>query len=73
MKIEIEISEAAVSRILRSNANIAPSLRVPVTTANRALLRELRREEMSAWETGRRCSGGYFPSANPGTPEHRFI
>lgn len=73
MKTEIEINEAAVSSLLRYNTSTAPSLRVPVTTANRALLRWLRMEELSAWEAGRICSPAFFPSANPVMPEHRFI
>jgi len=73
MKTEIEITEAAVSSHLRFNTSPAPSLRLPVTAANRALLRRLRTEELSAWEAGRICTGGYFPSTSRGTPEHRFI
>lgn len=73
MKIEIEITEADVSRILRSNTSPASSLRVPVTAANHALLRWMRMEELSAWEAGRSYSrGGFFP-ANPVTPENRPI
>ena len=44
MKTEIEITEAAVSSHLRFNTSPAPSLRLPVTAANRALLRRLRTE-----------------------------
>jgi hypothetical protein len=73
MKVEIEITEADVSRILRSNTSPAPSLRVPVTAANHALLRRLRMEELSAWEAGRSCSRGCFFPANPVTPENRPI
>jgi len=73
MKTEIEITEAAVSSHLRFNTSPAPSLRLPVTAANRALLRRLRTEELSAWEAGRICTGGYFPSTSRGTPAHRFI
>ena len=73
MKVEIEITEADVSRILRSNTSPAPSLRLPVTAANRALLRRLRTEELCAWEAGRICTSGYFPATNRGTPEHRFV
>lgn len=36
----------------RSNVRPAPSLRLPVTAANRALLRRLRAAESFAWETG---------------------
>jgi hypothetical protein len=70
MKAEIEITEAAVSRILRFNTSTAPSLRVPVTTANRTLLRRLRMEELSAWEAGRICSRRCFSPANPVIPEN---
>jgi hypothetical protein len=73
MNAEIEITEAAVSRILRFNTSTAPSLRVPVTATNRALLRWLRMEELSAWEAGRICSRGNFPPANPLTPENHNI
>ena len=73
MKIEIEITGAAVSSHLHFNTSPTPSLRLPVTAANRALLRRLRTEELSAWEAGRICTGGYFPSTSRGTPEHRFI
>jgi hypothetical protein len=73
MKNEIEINEAAVSQILRFNTSTAPSLRVPVTNANRALLRWLRTEELSAWEAGRICSPAFLPSADTVTPERRFI
>jgi hypothetical protein len=73
MKTEIEITGAAVSSHLRFNTSPAPSLRLPVTAANRALLRRLRTEELSAWEAGRICTGGYFPSTSRGTPAHRFI
>ena len=73
MKTAIEITEADVSRILRFNTSTAPSLRVPVTAANRALLRWLRNEELSAWETGRICSCGSFTSASPTMQERRQV
>ena len=71
MKTEIEVTEAAVSGQWRFCAGTAPSLRVPVTAANRALLRWLRREELSAWEAGRVCGRG---PAKPerATPEFPF-
>ena len=50
-------------QILRFNTSPAPSLRVPVTTANRALLRWLRNEELSAWQAGRICSCGHLAAA----------
>lgn len=65
MKTEIEIAEADVSRILRFNTSPAPSLRVPVTIANRALLRWLRNEELSAWKSGRICSCGRLAAVAP--------
>ena len=71
MKTEIEIAEAGVSRILRFNTSTAPSLRVPVTAANRALLRWLRNEELSAWEAGRICRCGPFTAASPSMPERK--
>ena len=73
IKTEIEIAEAAASNLLRYNTSPAPSLRLPVTAANRALLRRLRTAELSAWEAGRICTSGYFPATNRGTPEHRFV
>jgi hypothetical protein len=69
MKTEIEITEAAVSGQWRFCPGTAPSLRVPVTAANRALLRWLRREELSAWEAGRVCGRGPAPAAGPARPE----
>jgi len=69
MRTEIEITEAVVSRNLRFNPGTTPSLRVPVTTANRALLRWLRREELFAWEAGRICSGGPFTAASLSMPK----
>jgi hypothetical protein len=71
MKTENRITEAAVSRVLRLSTTTAPSLRVPVTTANRALLRWLRREELSAWEAGRLCSCGSFTTISPALSERR--
>jgi len=49
MKTEIGAYGAAFSRSSQSNASPAPSLRIPVTARNRALLRQLRAAEMSAW------------------------
>ena len=63
MRTEIKITEAEVSRNLRFNPGTTPSLRVPVTAANRALLRWLRREELFAWQAGRICSYGPFTAA----------
>lgn len=73
MKTEIEITRAAVSRNLRFNPSTAPSLRVPVTVANRTLLRWLRHEELSAWEAGRICSCGPSATASPSMPERRHV
>ena len=73
MKTEIEIAEAAVSGQWRFCPGTAPSLRVPVTAANRALLRWLRREELCAWEAGRVCGCGPFTAANPSMPECRHV
>jgi hypothetical protein len=53
MKTEIEITAAAV-QMLRPNPTPAPSLRVPVTIHNRAMLRRLRAAEMFAWEAADR-------------------
>jgi len=54
MKNEIHSS---VSPQARGSVNPAPSLRVPVTAGNRALLRWLRSAELAAWEAGRACGG----------------
>jgi hypothetical protein len=62
MKTEIETTETAVSRILRLHAGTAPSLRVPVTADNRAVLRLLRAAELAAWEAGCACGRRYFPA-----------
>jgi hypothetical protein len=53
MKTEIETTAAAV-QIHRQNPTPAPSLRVPVTSSNRAILRQLRAAEMFAWEAADR-------------------
>jgi hypothetical protein len=50
MNVELEMAQAAVSQLLNRNHDTAPSLRVPVTRSNRALLRLLRAAELSAWE-----------------------
>ncbi len=47
MKAELEIARSEETGVCP-----APSLRVPVTADNRALLRWLRAAELSAWETG---------------------
>lgn len=60
MKIEIETIETAVLRSSPLYVHTAPSLRVPVTVANRTLLRWLRAAELSAWEAGRTCSRRNF-------------
>ena len=52
MKTEIEIATAI--QMLRQNPTPAPSLRVPVTISNRAMLRRLRAAEMFAWEAADR-------------------
>jgi aerobic-type carbon monoxide dehydrogenase small subunit (CoxS/CutS family) len=73
MKTEIEVTEADVSRTLRFNTSPAPSLQVPVTAANRALLRWLRREELSAWEAGRICRCGSFTAVSPTIQEYHQV
>ena len=52
MKTEIETT--AASPIFRPNPATAPSLRVPVTSSNREMLRRLRAAEMCAWEAADR-------------------
>ena len=56
MKTQVETSEAGAARQSFVRVCAAPSLRVPVTAANRALLRQLRAAELSAWEAGHLCS-----------------
>lgn len=73
MKTEIEITEADVSRMLRFNTSPAPSLRVPVTAANRALLRWLRNEELSAWKAGRICHCEHLTAAAPAKLERNPV
>jgi len=46
-------TETGFWRESRRNIRPAPSLRVPVTAANRELLRRLRAAESFAWESGR--------------------
>jgi hypothetical protein len=76
MKADVRTAETGVSHPSRWNISPAPSLRVPVTAANRALLRRLRAAELSAWEAGR--AGGYDgyrgdPPAIPVPPgDHHF-
>lgn len=53
MKATIETTD--LRNTFNSGSRLAPSLRVPVTPKNRALLRWLRAAELSAWETGRTC------------------
>ncbi|HWD18538.1 MAG TPA: hypothetical protein VHB20_04615 [Verrucomicrobiae bacterium] len=48
----------------------APSLRVPVTAANRALLRWLRAAELAAWETGKQAVQNPFDLAHPAKTRH---
>ena len=64
MKAWIDISETRAARSSSTRLCPAPSLRVPVTTANRALLRRLRAAELSAWESGYHYSNS--PSADSG-------
>jgi len=49
MKSEIETFEPAAFRSSPLNLGPAPSLRIPVTARNRALLRRLRAAELSSW------------------------
>ena len=46
-------TETGFGKESRWNIRPAPSLRVPVTAANRDLLRRLRAAELTAWESGR--------------------
>ena len=51
MKPEIETWKVGETRTASARICPAPSLRVPVTAANRALLRQLRQAELTAWES----------------------
>jgi hypothetical protein len=53
MKVEFDIAGTAAPDSLPRHVHTAPSLRVPVTAANRTLLRWLRAAELSDWEAGR--------------------
>ena len=53
MKTEIETPFVA-GVIRHQKPSPAPSLRVPVTSSNRAILRQLRAAEMFAWEAADR-------------------
>ena len=65
MNAEIETVAKAPSRRGPANVCPAPSLRIPVTTRNRGLLRRLRTAELSAWEAGRPCRRESFSAHNP--------
>ena len=72
MKIEFETFEATVSRSSQLYVRPAPSLRLPVTAGNRALLRRLRAAELSAWEAGH----AFNPERSPGfvlSSENRHV
>lgn len=56
MKDKFDIAATDASDSLVMYVHTAPSLRVPVTPANRSLLRRLRAAELSDWEAGRVCS-----------------
>jgi hypothetical protein len=66
MKDKFDIAATAASDSLVMYVHAAPSLRVPVTPANRTLLRRLRAAELSDWEAGRMCSRDYS-TAKPGS------
>jgi hypothetical protein len=69
MKSGIEVSGMTVSHGARLPVRPAPSLRLPVTAANRALLRKLRAAESCAWEAGRvlTCDAAHNNFATPKT------
>lgn len=62
MKTEIETVEAAAPHSPQSTVRPAPSLRIPVTAANRGFLRWLRAAELSAWEAGLAWERGNSPA-----------
>jgi hypothetical protein len=68
MNDKFEIAATAASDSLVMYVHTAPSLRLPVTPANRALLRRLRAAELSEWEAGRPGPRNNSPAklASPG-------
>jgi hypothetical protein len=64
MKGEIDIAGPAGPGSSPLYVHPAPSLRVPVTAANRTLLRWLRAAELSDWEAGHTC----FRKCSPANP-----
>ena len=67
MHANLETSVAAVWHSARLHADPAPSLRIPVTPGNRALLRRLRAIEQAAWQgapAGRSPSENHQSSSN---------
>lgn len=50
MKTEHDAPHTAIQNGSTFNTGTAPSLRVPVTPANREILRRLRAAELSAWQ-----------------------
>ena len=52
MKYNFDIAATTTSDSLIMYVHTAPSLRVPVTPANRTLLRQMRAAELSEWEAG---------------------
>ena len=52
MKDKFDIAATTTSDSLVMYVRTAPSLRVPVTPANRTLLRRMRAAELSDWEAG---------------------
>lgn len=63
MKIESETTMTTVTSMPHSIPPIAPSLRVPVTSRNREMLRRLRAAEMFAWEAADRNPPGKAPAS----------
>ena len=52
MKYNFDVAATTASDSLVMYVHTVPSLRVPVTPANRTLLRRMRAAELSDWEAG---------------------
>ncbi len=65
MKDKFDIAATVASDSLVMYVHTAPSLRVPVTPANRTLLRRLRAAELSDWEAGRPFPGQVCVAGEP--------
>jgi hypothetical protein len=71
MNDKFKIAAAAASDSVGMYVHTAPSLRVPVTPANRDLLRRLRADELSEWEAGCPCLCKGSPAKFASLENHR--